>query len=106
MSRSRSPSTFFIRVSVDPFRFGGSDRVDLHCCTAPPSRAHQQHEQTIGDYQRIPGIFIVEALRYLPPQIYNSIFSGRNDATIRTERKKLTIFFSDIADFTPTTEQL
>src|SRR6516162_3689952 len=44
--------------------------------------------------------------RYLPPQIYNSIFSGRNDATIRTERKKLTIFFSDIADFTATTEQL
>ena len=44
--------------------------------------------------------------RYLPPQIYDSIFSGRNDATIRTERKKLTIFFSDIADFTATTGQL
>jgi adenylate cyclase len=44
--------------------------------------------------------------RYLPPQIYNSIFSGRNDATIRTERKRLTIFFSDIADFTATTGQL
>ena len=44
--------------------------------------------------------------RYLPPQIYNSIFNGQNDATIRTERKKLTIFFSDIADFTTTTEQL
>lgn len=44
--------------------------------------------------------------RYLPPQIYNSIFSGRNDATIRTERKKLTIFFSDIVDFTATAGQL
>ena len=44
--------------------------------------------------------------RYLPPQIYNSIFNGQNDATIRTKRKKLTIFFSDIADFTTTTEQL
>jgi adenylate cyclase len=44
--------------------------------------------------------------RYLPTQIYNSIFSGQNDATIRTERKKLTIFFSDIADFTATTGQL
>lgn len=44
--------------------------------------------------------------RYLPPQIYHSIFSGRNDATIRTERKKLTVFFSDIADSTATAEQL
>ena len=44
--------------------------------------------------------------RYLPPQIYNSIFSGQKDATIQTERKKLTIFFSDIADFTATTGQL
>ena len=44
--------------------------------------------------------------RYLPPQIYNSIFSGQKDATIRTERKRLTIFFSDIADFTATTGQL
>jgi adenylate cyclase len=44
--------------------------------------------------------------RYLPPQIYRSIFSGERDATIQTERKKLTIFFSDIQDFTGTTERL
>jgi len=44
--------------------------------------------------------------RYLPPQIYRSIFSGERDATIATERKKLTIFFSDIQDFTGTTERL
>jgi len=44
--------------------------------------------------------------RYLSPQIYRSIFSGRKDVTIHTERKKLTIFFSDIKDFTATTERL
>jgi adenylate cyclase len=44
--------------------------------------------------------------RYLSPQIYKSIFSGRKDVTIHTERKKLTIFFSDIKDFTATTERL
>ena len=38
--------------------------------------------------------------RYLSPQIYKSIFSGQKDVTIHTERKKLTIFFSDIKDFT------
>jgi len=44
--------------------------------------------------------------RYLSPQIYRSIFSGEKDVVIRTERKKLTIFFSDIKDFTATTERL
>jgi class 3 adenylate cyclase len=44
--------------------------------------------------------------RYLSPQIYKSIFSGQKDVTIHTERKKLTIFFSDIKDFTSITERL
>ena len=44
--------------------------------------------------------------RYLSPQIYKSIFSGQKDVTIQTERKKLTIFFSDIQGFTATTERL
>lgn len=44
--------------------------------------------------------------KYLSPQIYASIFSGEKDVTITTERKKLTIFFSDLKDFTATTERL
>jgi adenylate cyclase len=44
--------------------------------------------------------------KYLSPQIYKSIFSGRRDVKITTERKKLTIFFSDIKDFTATAEHM
>ncbi|MGO4197269.1 adenylate/guanylate cyclase domain-containing protein [Rhizobium sp. YAF28] len=44
--------------------------------------------------------------RYLSPQIYKSIFSGQKDVVVHTERKRLTIFFSDIKDFTATTERL
>lgn len=44
--------------------------------------------------------------RYLSPQIYKSIFEGAQNATIQTQRKKLTVFFSDIKDFTETTESL
>ncbi|MFC5069346.1 adenylate/guanylate cyclase domain-containing protein [Flaviflagellibacter deserti] len=44
--------------------------------------------------------------KYLSPQIYKSIFSGQRDVAIATERKRLTIFFSDIKDFTATTERL
>ena len=44
--------------------------------------------------------------KYLSPQVYKSIFSGQKEVTIATERKKLTIFFSDIKDFTATAERL
>ncbi len=44
--------------------------------------------------------------KYLSPQVYRSIFSGEREAEISTERKKLTVFFSDIKDFTSTAEML
>ncbi len=44
--------------------------------------------------------------KYLPPQIHQSLFSGRYNTEITTRRKKLTIFFSDIANFTSTSEGL
>jgi class 3 adenylate cyclase len=44
--------------------------------------------------------------RYLSPQLFRSLFSGEMDVKVTTARKKLTIFFSDIADFTATTERL
>lgn len=44
--------------------------------------------------------------KYLSPQIYESIFSGEKDVTLGSSRKKLTIFFSDIVDFTGTTDQM
>jgi adenylate cyclase len=43
--------------------------------------------------------------KYLPPQLYRGIFAGK-DVQIATERKKLTVFFSDIVDFTSTTERM
>ncbi len=44
--------------------------------------------------------------KYLSPQIYHSIFTGAQTVEIAGQRKKLTIFFSDIANFTETTENL
>jgi hypothetical protein len=42
---------------------------------------------------------------YLSPQIYRAIFEGAQDSAIRASRKKLTVYFSDIKDFTDTTEK-
>jgi class 3 adenylate cyclase len=44
--------------------------------------------------------------KYLSPQVYRTIFLGEKNVEISTERKKLTVFFSDIKDFTATTERL
>ena len=41
--------------------------------------------------------------RYLAPQVYQSLFDGSRDAELQTQRKKLTVFFSDIKDFTAST---
>ncbi len=44
--------------------------------------------------------------KYLSPQIYSSIFTGEQSVEIASKRKKLTVFFSDIAGFTETTDNL
>ncbi|PVB60888.1 adenylate/guanylate cyclase domain-containing protein [Labrenzia sp. 011] len=44
--------------------------------------------------------------KYLSPQVYKSIFEGRQEVKITSARKKLTVFFSDIAGFTETAERL
>lgn len=44
--------------------------------------------------------------KYLAPQVYNSIFSGQQDVRIASQRKKLTICFTDIAGFTETTDKM
>ena len=44
--------------------------------------------------------------KYLSPQVHDAIFSGRQDVQITTRRKKMTVFFSDIRNFTATSESL
>ena len=44
--------------------------------------------------------------KYLSPQVYNSIFTGQREVKLASRRKRLTVFFSDLIDFTGTTERL
>lgn len=45
-------------------------------------------------------------VKYLPIQVWESIFSGKRDARLQNHRKKLSVFFSDIKDFTVTTDEM
>jgi class 3 adenylate cyclase len=44
--------------------------------------------------------------KYLSPQVYDNIFSGEREVRIETHSKPLTVFFSDIAGFTPVSDSL
>ncbi|MBC7608114.1 MAG: response regulator [Polaromonas sp.] len=62
----------------------------------------QSHLERSSNARRLQAL--AEKLsRYLAPQVYQSLFDGSQQAEIHTERKKLTVFFSDIKDFTGST---
>ncbi|MFT5780946.1 MAG: adenylate cyclase [Pseudomonas sp.] len=44
--------------------------------------------------------------KYLSPQVWQLIFSGKKSVRLETQRKKLTVFFSDIKGFTELSEEL
>ncbi|MGE0737039.1 MAG: adenylate/guanylate cyclase domain-containing protein [Alphaproteobacteria bacterium] len=44
--------------------------------------------------------------KYLAPQVYDSIFAGRQEVRIVSQRKKLTVCFSDIVGFTEITDKM
>lgn len=44
--------------------------------------------------------------KYISPQLYQAIFSGKQRVTIESKRKKLSIFFSDIVNFSEITDEL
>ena len=44
--------------------------------------------------------------KYLSPQIYDSIFTGKQTVEIASKRKKLTVYFSDVDAFRETTDNL
>ena len=57
----------------------------------------QATEEVEAQKEKIEGISL-KLSRYLPIQLYEQIFSGSLDIHKKSERKKLTIFFSDIVE--------
>jgi adenylate cyclase len=68
-------------------------------------KADLANEQ-VSEQKRELEVLSTKLSKYLSPQVYSSIFTGQRSVEIASNRKKLTIFFSDIADFTATTDDL
>ncbi|CAN7309221.1 PAS-domain containing protein [Pararhizobium sp. LjRoot238] len=66
----------------------------------------KQREQNLAEKSAALEALSSKLAKYLAPQVYNSIFTGRQDVRIASQRKKLTICFSDIAGFTETTDKM
>jgi len=69
-------------------------------------RRAEQANELVSEQKRELEILSTKLSKYLSPQVYSSIFTGQRSVEIASNRKKLTVFFSDIADFTATTDDL
>ena len=69
-------------------------------------RKAEQANQLASEKNRELEVLSTKLSKYLSPQVYSSIFAGQRSVEIASSRKKLTVFFSDIADFTATTDDL
>lgn len=84
----------FIYLAINAY-FGQEQR-DILIKAQQEIRA--QREQALGLARRLS--------KYLPPQVYGALFSGRRDAKLETRRKKLTVFFSDVRGFTNLSDEI
>jgi class 3 adenylate cyclase len=66
----------------------------------------KQHELETEEKNRELESLSSKLSKYLSPQVYSSIFSGRQEVRLASQRKKLTVLFIDIAGFTSTTDQM
>ena len=62
--------------------------------------------ELVSENNRALEMLSTKLSKYLSPQVYSSIFTGQRNVEIASNRKKLTVFFSDIAEFTATADNL
>ena len=70
------------------------------------SKEQVELNQTLSEQNTKLETISVKLSKYLSPQVYESIFSGKSEVRGGADRKFLTVFFSDIVSFTEITDQL
>ncbi len=99
-------NVFAFKYLVSYFVVAGLIGIAFIVLQGRQSRAIAGMNRELSEANDFLAAISMKLAKYLSPQIYKSIFSGQRDVAIATERKRLTIFFSDIKDFTATAERL
>lgn len=110
----QTPDGRYYRIQRRKIASGGAvtvmtDITDQKIAEQAVTEAKQHLEEanaSVTDKNRMLEALSSKLSKYLSPQVYESIFRGSQTVEISAKRKKLTVFFSDIAGFTETTDQL
>jgi hypothetical protein len=81
-------------------------RVYTHLLLRDTLKQIEERNAALDEKTRMLASLSVKLSKYLSPQVYASIFAGSRDVELATERKRLTVFFSDIKDFVSTTADM
>ncbi|MFO1325391.1 MAG: PAS-domain containing protein [Burkholderiales bacterium] len=101
IARRRAAGGGTVTVMTDISELKAAE-VQLRDAMAKAEEANRQ----VTEKNRMLESLSAKLSKYLSPQLYRSIFSGEKNVEVASQRKKLTIFFSDIAGFTETTDLL
>jgi len=90
------------RASRRLMRLSDRNEEQLNALT----KEQRQTNEVIAQKNKALDALATKLSKYLSPQIYHSIFTGAQNVEITSSRKKLTIFFSDVVNFTETTDKM
>jgi class 3 adenylate cyclase/HAMP domain-containing protein len=82
------------------------DNARLYAAAQEARRRSEEANERVLEQNRMLESLSNKLSKYLSPQVYASIFTGSQKVEISAKRKKLTVFFSDIAGFTETADKL
>ncbi|MXN67181.1 GAF domain-containing protein [Stappia sp. GBMRC 2046] len=82
------------------------DNARLYASAQAALRKAEEANERVLEQNRMLESLSTKLSKYLSPQVYSSIFTGSQSVEISAKRKKLTVFFSDIAGFTETADKM
>lgn len=83
-----------------------TDQKQSEIALLEEKRRTEEANEQVTEKNKMLESLSAQLSKYLSPQVYSSIFSGQQRVEIASRRRKLTVMFSDIADFTETTDTL
>ena len=109
LARHREPSVAFVQRRGDGRWVIVSERKTYDGGTvavySDVTELKQREEELSGKTNALEQLSR-QLAKYLSPQVYESIFTSGKEVRVASQRKKLTVFFSDLEGFTETVERL